>query len=235
MKNSSEVWHALQSFEFDVNQPKLPFVIRLARDNGWSAEYAQRVVEEYRRFLFLSIQTSHVVCPSEAVDQAWHFHLCDTKSYWTRLCQGVLGRPLHHTPSQGGRAETEIYKALYAETLVSYQQLFGEAPPLDIWPSVAQRFAPQRFQRVDRLRYFVLPKRVFTNFGVLALSGASLTGCAGLLATQSEIPVSYLIFGGLFILVLICIIFRKNKGGGSGCGGSCGAGCGGCGGGCGGD
>jgi hypothetical protein len=44
----------------------------LARDNGWPREFTRRVVEEYKRFMFLTTVADHVVSPSEAVDQAWH-------------------------------------------------------------------------------------------------------------------------------------------------------------------
>ena len=34
----------------------LPFVRRLARDNGWSAAYAERVLREYKRFVYLAVR-----------------------------------------------------------------------------------------------------------------------------------------------------------------------------------
>lgn len=42
----------LQSFEFDTPGISFPFSARLARDCMWTLQHAERVCEEYRRFLF---------------------------------------------------------------------------------------------------------------------------------------------------------------------------------------
>lgn len=104
-------------------------------------EYADRVIVEYKRFLFLAVTCSHVVCPSEQVDQAWHLHLTYTRSYWERIrVFRVLGRSLHHSPTKGGRAELTKFVDLYNQTLDSYVAAFGQAPPEDIWSPTEQRF-----------------------------------------------------------------------------------------------
>ena len=87
---------------------------RLARDNGWTFEFAERVVEEYRRFAFLAKTAGHPVTPSDEVDQMWHLHLTYTRSYWDDFCGRVLEAPLHHDPTQGGRAEGEKFDDWYA-------------------------------------------------------------------------------------------------------------------------
>ena len=97
-----QLWQKLNDFSFDTPGAMLSFAGRLAHDNGWSHDYAERVVEEYRRFLFLAACAGHSVCPAEDVDQAWHLHLVHSRSYWEKLCGNVLGRPLHHAPSLGG-------------------------------------------------------------------------------------------------------------------------------------
>ena len=76
-----------------------------------------RVCEEYRRFLFLCCIADHVVTPSDDVDQAWHLHLTYTQSYWYDLCADVLGRPLHHTPTEGGEEQHAFYRECYSNTL----------------------------------------------------------------------------------------------------------------------
>ena len=67
--------------------------MRLASENGWSREYAVRVMQEYRRFAFLAVAAGHPVSPSDAVDQAWHLHLVYTRSYWDEFCaiEGLFG------------------------------------------------------------------------------------------------------------------------------------------------
>src|SRR5687767_14035376 len=86
----------------DGDEVALPFAARLARENGWSRSYAERVIEEYKRFVFLAVSGTspsssgsseaqsardegRKVCPSEDVDAAWHLHLTYTKSYWQKF------------------------------------------------------------------------------------------------------------------------------------------------------
>src|SRR5688500_16905963 len=51
------------------------FEPRLRRENGWSAGFARRAIEEYRKFLFLAATARHPVSPPDVVDQVWHLHL----------------------------------------------------------------------------------------------------------------------------------------------------------------
>src|SRR5262245_38242781 len=95
--------HAILHFDIDdSNNNPLPFAARLARENGWSRSYADRVIAEYKRFVYLAVTGTWPVCPSEDVDAAWHLHLTYTRSYWDRFCGKVLGRLLHHDPTKGG-------------------------------------------------------------------------------------------------------------------------------------
>src|SRR4051812_12714825 len=99
------VWLALETYTIGPNDAALTFAERLARENGWSAAHAERVIGEYKRFCFLAVVAGHTVTPSDAVDQAWHLHLTYSRDYWERFCPSVLGRPLHHEPSGGGAGE----------------------------------------------------------------------------------------------------------------------------------
>jgi hypothetical protein len=92
------LWLKLKDFAFDP-QDALTFTRRLARENNWSPDFSRRVVDEYRRFLFLALRAGHPVTPSDEIDQAWHLHLVYTRSYWEELCRDILGRPLHHGPN----------------------------------------------------------------------------------------------------------------------------------------
>lgn len=153
------LWLRLQAFEFNDAGASLTFTRRLARENGWSVGFATRVVEEYKRFVYLAMTAGHQVTPSDEVDQAWHLHLTYTRSYWDDLCREVLGRPLHHGPTKGGRAEGERFEDQYERTLASYRNAFGEAPPDAVWPPSAIRFGEAAgFVRVNRARAWVLAK-----------------------------------------------------------------------------
>lgn len=134
------LWDRLVAFSVDEGTEQLSFAQRLARENGWSAEYAQRVIEEYKRFAFLAIVAGHGVTPSDQVDQAWHLHLTYTRSYWEVFCPEVLQQPLHHGPTRGGVDEARKYDDWYQKTLQSYREFFAHKPPQDIWPPASVRF-----------------------------------------------------------------------------------------------
>lgn len=153
------LWLRLHAFALDDPQSKLPFSLRLARENGWSRHYACRVIEEYKNFCYLALTAGHNVSPSDAVDQAWHLHLIYTRSYWDDFCGRVLGRPFHHNPSRGGSEERDKFRGHYEETLNSYRRVFGTPPPDDIWPSADTRYAERHaYCRIDTASCWVMPK-----------------------------------------------------------------------------
>lgn len=154
----TELWKQLVALDLD-GSAALSFSRRLARDNGWALPFAQRVVLEYKKFVYLAATCGHPVTPSDEVDQAWHLHLVYTRSYWDELCGQVLGFALHHGPTKGGAAEGLKFQDWYAATQRSYEAAFGTAPPADIWPPAAVRFgeAPY-FRRVNMHGKWLLPK-----------------------------------------------------------------------------
>ena len=159
-----ELWARLENFDWDESGASLDFSRRLARENGWTYAFSRRVVEEYKRFLFLAMCAGHPVTPSDEVDQAWHLHLVYTRSYWNELCAEVLRRPLHHGPTRGGAQEGVKFGEWYAKTRASYARFFGEATPEDIWPDASIRFgeAPH-FRRVNARRSWIIEKPKLTN------------------------------------------------------------------------
>ncbi|HUR57406.1 MAG TPA: TIGR04222 domain-containing membrane protein, partial [Opitutaceae bacterium] len=183
------LWQRIAGFVFDEPAASLPFSARLAQDQGWSREYALRVIEEYRRFAFLAVAAGHPVSPSDAVDQAWHEHLTYTRSYWDGFCGHVVGRPLHHAPTQGGAAEAAKFAGWYAQTLASYQAFFEQAPPADIWPAAAQRARQtERFARINLARNWIVPKptvHATSRWMPLAATLVLLTGCGGFVAATT--------------------------------------------------
>ncbi|MEP9357279.1 hypothetical protein [Sphingomonas sp. KR3-1] len=155
------VWTALFHYSIGPEDAELSFAERLARENGWSRATAERVIEEYKRFCFLAVTADHPVTPSDQVDQAWHLHLTYTHDYWERFCPRILGRALHHGPTAGGRAEGHRYFTQYAETLRSYERVFG-TPPADLWPDAGRRLLEDhKARRVHPRDAFILPRRPF--------------------------------------------------------------------------
>ncbi|QNQ08953.1 glycine-rich domain-containing protein [Sphingomonas alpina] len=169
------VWSKLFHYTIGPENAALSFEQRLARENGWRADFTRRVIEEYHRFVFLATVAGHEVTPSDAVDQAWHLHLTYTRDYWERFCPTVIGRPLHHGPTAGGADEQHRFFDQYAATLAAYEHWFGQTPPADIWPDARRRFFRDPLaRRVDPATAFILPRRttlvVLGALAILALS-----------------------------------------------------------------
>ncbi len=128
------LWDKIQRFAFDDPNATITFSKKLADQQRWSALYTQRVIEEYRRFIFLCCISPNGASPSKAVDEAWHLHLTYTQSYWNAFCKNTLGKDIHHYPSSGGEQEDHKHTNWYAETLDLYAAVFYSPPPADIWP-----------------------------------------------------------------------------------------------------
>jgi len=207
LNENSPLKSRLDTFDFDRDVSPA-FVARLARENRWTRGYAERVCAEYKRFAFLSLSAGHPCTPSDQVDQAWHLHVLHTASYWEHFCGEVLQSPLHHGPTRGGAAETEKFRALYDKTLQSYRACFSEAPPRDIWPSPAERFAINPV-RVDRRRYWLVPKvtdALPTRVSLLAAALATLFAGCEVIGRTSPFELSGDAFLVLFLKVWIASV-----------------------------
>lgn len=213
------LWEKLVDFKFDEEGATLTFAARLARENGWRLGFAQRVIEEYRRFLLLSMEAGHPVSPSEAVDQAWHLHLTYTRSYWTKLCGEILPRPLHHCPTLGGSEETEKFDSWYQKTLDSYEAFFDETPPQDIWAPAGQQMESVVDSRwVDTRQYFLIPRNPlkWLTFALLIMFPVLMFGGCAADAPLELAPLDYDgptflkfigVVGGLSVVMALAIRF----------------------------
>lgn len=145
----------------DMPGASFSFSDRLAAENRWTLQYALEAIEEYKRFMFLICIAPHPLTPSDQVDQVWHLHLVYTRSYWEEFCEQVLQRKIHHSPTQGGKAEAAKYGDLYDKTLALYQQTFGHPAPPALWPQGKQRFSDIHFQRINTSRNWIITKPKF--------------------------------------------------------------------------
>lgn len=249
-----ELWQHISEYQLDHSQAVFPFSARLARDNGWTRAFAHRVIEEYKKFVYLAMVADHEVTPSDEVDQAWHLHMTYTRDYWGSFTE-MLGRPLHHGPTRGGQLENHRYAENYAATLRTYQDEFASLPPAALWPPAAVRFGRAvSFKRVNSADVWLVPKHLVAKAAavvVAAVVGWQAAAPAAVADTpgQSLFPSSP---GGwaafIFILCVVAFIIfwadrnrkykgdgkhkkKKNDGSGcsttSGCGTGCGGGCGG--------
>jgi hypothetical protein len=249
--NRSDItlWNSIKAFRFDEDEVTFTFGERLARENQWTADFAKRAIEEYRKFLFLCCVSAQQITPSDVIDQVWHLHLTYTRSYWKRLCGEVLRKELHHNPTKGGREERDKFDSCYTRTFSLYENYFGSRPPAEMWPENNLRFAKTDHARVDRLKYWLI-RRPALNWRIAAtialITIAAMVNIAATAKNWTEHAVM-----GVFLIAIIIGIFRgrrnKDRKESGNCSGGCSVlgcafdsdthGCsdGGCGSGCGGD
>ncbi|NJN74369.1 MAG: hypothetical protein HC799_17030 [Limnothrix sp. RL_2_0] len=177
LMNAEQValYDRLQNFSLDRDEVNLSFSQRLAQDNGWSLDYAQQAIAEYKKFMFLAVAAGHPVTPSDQVDQVWHLHLSYSRSYWEEFCPQILQQPIHHEPTLGGDTENEKFMDWYGKTLESYEGFFGDKPPSYFWPNTEIRFARDlAFTRVNTQKNFVFPKSLVWQGVAIAVMAFSL-------------------------------------------------------------
>lgn len=94
---------------------------------GWSAEHANAIETEYRRFLYVMKAFPHVpTAPLEDVDTFWHYHILDTMKY-ARDCEQAFGYFVHHYPylgMQGGNS-MEMLQQAGEQMRELYESTFG--------------------------------------------------------------------------------------------------------------
>lgn len=236
MVSNRALWHRLEAFQLDDPDAPFRFSDRLARENGWSAGFARRAVEEYKKFVYLAATGLAPVTPSDIVDQVWHLHLTFTRSYWDDMCAKVLGKPLHHGPTKGGATEDAKYRTQYADTLTRYEAEFGVKAPETYWPHPDARFASAPHQRwIDNRTHFVIPKpRALWGLIASGIAATALAGTGAAIASESPAEGSRA-NDWLFVGIVVALIFliaastsapkKKAKKGSKGCGGG-GGGCG---------
>ena len=117
------------------------------------------MIQEYKKFIFLTVITEKTISPSAHIDRVWHAHLLCTHSYWHEFCGKVLKKAIHHFPLLGIKDEGIKYRNGYQQALESYQQYFG-TPPADIWHAPRLRAEKYSFVWLDRNKYWMIPKPV---------------------------------------------------------------------------
>ena len=124
------LWLKLSLMNLQGQQGLAPFMDMIQKQMGISGDMAQRVVEEYRKFLFLAMRAGHQVIPPGAINDAWMLHMQNAQNYWEQLGQMITEKPV------AGGFEPKAFAAMsdpWAATLASYERIFGMKPPMDIW------------------------------------------------------------------------------------------------------
>ncbi|WP_417368394.1 glycine-rich domain-containing protein [Flavobacterium beibuense] len=208
-----ELWDKISNFRLDDPDASFTFSARLARENGWTKEYTNSVIEEYRKFIFLCCVSKSSVTPSDPVDQVWHLHLTYTKSYWIDFCKNTLQREIHHNPTKGGKSERKKFNNNYTELHTIYKEMFGNNPPQDIWQDNKTRFTKINFRRVSMDNYWLIKKPPLLTLKLIKLCLLGIVVAISIQASGNNL--------GIIVVILFLIaLFRAIKKGGDGNGNS---------------
>ncbi len=69
-----ELYEKICHFNLDTPGVVFPFSYKLSWSCRWSEIYTVRVIQEYKRFLFLAMVADHIVSPSAPIDYVWHYY-----------------------------------------------------------------------------------------------------------------------------------------------------------------
>jgi len=129
-----ELVEKIMQFQVYSNGDNKLFLKKLSKQNRWSLSFSEGAFFEYKCFIYLASLGHHRVVPSTVVDTVWHLHLTFTQSYWIELCDNVLQKQIHHTPSSLSiKSKTRDFED-YKDTIALYRKTFKSEPPTDFWP-----------------------------------------------------------------------------------------------------
>jgi hypothetical protein len=127
LEPNTELWQQLKSFQFGQD-----VVQRLVKETQYPLDYAQAVLEEYRKLIYLLASSGDsCLAGSVEIEESWRVHLLYSQSYVTKLCGGVIGRLIHHDCDDGSESPDTMSER-FSRTLSLYRSTFGE-PPQAIW------------------------------------------------------------------------------------------------------
>ena len=114
----------------ELDFKKLKFKLSQSKESKFSVEVCDFAEIEYKKFLTLKLLNPETaLVPNQVVDEFWHAHVLDTKSYHED-CQKVFGHYLHHYPYFGIFSD-EDYSELentFTKTKQLYEMWFGAHP-----------------------------------------------------------------------------------------------------------
>jgi hypothetical protein len=149
-KNKRELWESIRNYHFDNLVPvhltdrvmqmfggsdpsTRAFASKLTRKLGWKTGFALRAIDEYKKYVYLGVVSTHNVTPSKVIDQVWHEHQLFTKAY-REFCREVIAKDFDHTPELVPFPEqTLLFNQQYLDTVALYRAEFNMEPPADVW------------------------------------------------------------------------------------------------------
>jgi hypothetical protein len=121
-------------FELDLTAIKGKLMHQQSGE-GWTAQQADAVEREYKRFLYLmKTFPTEQTAPTVDVDTFWHYHILDTMKY-AADCEQAFGYFLHHYPyvgMEGADDDAEVHAAAGDRMRAIYEETFGETYPQHI-------------------------------------------------------------------------------------------------------
>ena len=79
-----------------LNFDRLRF--KIVKEEDWSEEKCIRAENQYKKWLTIKKENPKMdIVPSKFIDEFWHYHVLDTRSY-AQDCKNVFGYFLHHYP-----------------------------------------------------------------------------------------------------------------------------------------
>ena len=144
------LWLKLNLMNAQGMQAFAPLMKMMEQQMGGNSEMAQRVIEEYRKFLFLAMRAGHQVIPPGVINDVWMMHLQNAQNYWENLGQMIAEKPVAKGLDAKGFANAAD---AWTATLQSYEQIFGTKPPMDIWgkPPTAENPFTQAMQNMRKM------------------------------------------------------------------------------------
>lgn len=128
--------------------PILEFLpLRVSQNYSVPIDFAEGLLREAKRMIFLAYVSGESVAPSDRVDWAWHELILCTRLY--KDFAAYIGDFIHHTPNPPSRTKSpietweEIQATLgkpriespeYTRTKLNYERCFGMKPDPLYWP-----------------------------------------------------------------------------------------------------
>lgn len=134
-------WDQLRARFGNNNASFKAFAQKIALKNGWTLDFSQRALNEYKKYVFLGVISDFSVTPSQHIDAVWHEHCLFMKGY-RKFCENIIEHDFLHYPELiSSQEDTDVYRDQYLKTIALYKREFGCLPPSDIW--ALPKYAPR--------------------------------------------------------------------------------------------
>ncbi len=124
---AQEIFRKICDFNLDRERQILQSAMR---GFDYSASHVEEMEDEYKKYLLLRLMYPKLRLPmSKDVDDFWHVHVLNTRSYQCFTEEVGKGIFLHHGPTIDEEENMSLMPAYLSGTLVKYEQYFGEPNP----------------------------------------------------------------------------------------------------------